>query len=70
MKFVWFIFCVFLQVAPYRIHRNNDQGFISAQVVLVYFCGLALNSAVSIICGPFIVGDVCDDCPVCHLGDE
>ena len=48
-----------------KIHRNNDGGFISAQVVSVYFRGLALDGAVSIISGLVIVGDVGDGCPVC-----
>ena len=34
-------------------------------MVSVYFHGLALDDA-----GPFIVGDVGDGCPVCHLGDK
>ena len=66
---VVYILCI-LQTAQHRIHRNNEGEFIYAQMVLVYFCGPALDGAVSIISGPFIAGDVGDGCPVCHLGDK
>ena len=39
-------------------------------MVLVYFRGLALDGAVSIISGPFNVGDVGDGCPFFLGGGE